>query len=64
MAATVVRNGTNPESHAAFGAIGTWIETHGYSITGPSREIFLEPVFEQPGFEKALVEIQFPIAAA
>jgi hypothetical protein len=64
MAATVVRNGTNPESHTAFGAIGTWIETHGYAIAGPSREIFLEPVLEPPGFDKALVEIQFPIAAA
>lgn len=62
-AATVVRQGTNPESHAAFGAIGTWIEANGYSIAGPSREIFLEPVLEPPGFEKALVEIQFPVAA-
>jgi DNA-binding transcriptional MerR regulator len=63
IAATVVRQGTNPESHAAFGAIGTWIEANGYSITGPSREIFLEPVLEPPGFDKALVEIQFPVAA-
>jgi DNA-binding transcriptional MerR regulator len=64
MAATVVRTGTNPESHLAFGAIGTWIEAHGYCIAGPSREIFLEPVLEPPGFDKALVEIQFPIADA
>ncbi|NJM83961.1 MAG: MerR family transcriptional regulator [Tabrizicola sp.] len=64
IAATVVRQGTNPESHAAFGAIGTWIESHGYAIAGPSREIFLEPVLEPPGFEKALVEIQFPVTTA
>lgn len=63
-AATVVRQGTNPESHAAFGAIGAWIEANGYAIAGPSREIFLEPVLEPPGFEKALVEIQFPVATA
>lgn len=63
-AATVVRQGTNPESHAAFGAIGKWIAENGYSITGPSREIFLEPVLEPPGFDKALVEIQFPVADA
>jgi len=63
-AATVVRQGTTPESHAAFGAIGAWIDSNGYAIAGPSREIFLEPVFEPPGFEKALVEIQFPVTAA
>jgi DNA-binding transcriptional MerR regulator len=27
-AATIVRQGTNPESHAAFGAIGAWIEAN------------------------------------
>ena len=64
IAATIVRQGTNPESHAAFGAIGTWIEAHGYAIAGPSREVFLEPVLEPPGFDKALVEIQFPVTAA
>ena len=63
-AATLVRRGTNPESHSAFGAIGMWIEANGCSIAGPSREIFLEPVLGPPGFEKALVEIQFPLAAA
>ena len=63
-AATIVRQGTNPESHAAFGEIGVWIETNGYVVAGPSREIFLEPVLEPPGFEKALVEIQFPVASA
>lgn len=63
-AATIVRQGTNPESHAAFGAVGAWIEANGYAITGPSREIFLEPVLEPPGFDKALVEIQFPVSAA
>ncbi|MHA7772743.1 MerR family transcriptional regulator [Roseibium sp. M-1] len=64
LAATVVRQGTNSESHAAFGAIGKWIEANGFSIAGPSREIFLEPVLEPPGFDKALVEIQFPVTAA
>ena len=63
-AAAVVRQGTNPESHAAFGALGSWIEANGYSICGPSREIFLEPVLEPPAFDTALVEIQFPVAAA
>ncbi|NJN35698.1 MAG: MerR family transcriptional regulator [Nitrospiraceae bacterium] len=63
-AATLVRQGTNAESHTAFGAIGLWVEANGYVVTGPSREIFLEPVLEPPGFDRALVEIQFPIALA
>lgn len=63
-AATIVRQGTNSESHTAFGAIGTWIEANGYSIAGPSREVFLEPILEPPGFDTALVEIQFPIITA
>lgn len=62
-AATIVRQGTNPESHAAFGAVGSWIEANGYAISGPSREIFLEPVLDLPALDKALVEIQFPVAA-
>ncbi len=62
-AATIVRQGTNPESHSAFGAVGAWIEANGFAIAGPSRELFLEPVLEPPGFDKALVEIQFPVTA-
>lgn len=63
-AATLVRQGTNAESHTAFGTIGLWVEANGHVVTGPSREIFLEPVLEPPGFDRALVEIQFPIALA
>lgn len=59
--ATMVRSGTNAASHSAFGAIGTWIEANSYEIAGPCREVFLEPVTDPPGFEGALVEIQFPI---
>jgi DNA-binding transcriptional MerR regulator len=59
--ATIVRSGTNPASHSSFAAIGTWIEANKYEIAGPCREVFLEPVIGPPGFEKALVEIQFPV---
>lgn len=59
--ATIVRPGTNAASHSSFAAIGTWIEANRYEIAGPCREVFLEPVTGQPGFEKALVEIQFPV---
>ena len=59
--ATLVRPGTNMESHTSFGAVGTWIEANNYQIAGPCREVFLEPITGPPGFEGALVEIQFPI---
>jgi DNA-binding transcriptional MerR regulator len=62
--ATVVRQGTNAESHTWFSAIGTWIEAHNYQIAGPCREVFLEPVTGPPGLEGALVEIQFPVRAS
>ena len=62
--ATIVRPGTNAASHTSFGAIGTWIEANKYEIAGPCREVFLEPVTDPPGFEGALVEIQFPVRRA
>lgn len=62
--ATIVRPGTNAESHSSFGAIGIWIEANAYKIAGPCREVFLEPITGPPGFEGALVEIQFPVSKA
>ena len=62
--ATIVRSGTNSASHTSFGAIGTWIEANSCEIAGPCREVFLEPVTDPPGFEGALVEIQFPVRRA
>jgi DNA-binding transcriptional MerR regulator len=62
--ATLVRPGTNAESHTSFGAIGRWIEANGYAIAGPCREVFLEPITGPPGFAGALVEIQFPVRRA
>lgn len=62
--ATIVRPGTNAASHSSFAAIGTWIEANTCEIAGPCREVFLEPVTGPPSFEKALVEIQFPVRPA
>jgi DNA-binding transcriptional MerR regulator len=59
--ASVVRPGTNSESHTSFGAVGAWIEANSYEVAGPCREVFLEPVTGPPGFSAALVEIQFPV---
>jgi effector-binding domain-containing protein len=62
--ATIVRPGTNAESHTSFSAVGRWIEANNYQVAGPCREVFLEPITGPPGFEGALVEIQFPIRKA
>ena len=62
--ATIVRPGTNAESHTAFSAIGIWIEANNYEVAGPCREVFLESVIGPPGFDRALVEIQFPVRKA
>ena len=62
--ATVVRSGTNAESHSAFSTVGRWVEANNYEIAGPCREVFLEPITGPPGFEGALVEIQFPVRKA
>lgn len=62
--ATIVRPGTNAESHTSFSTVGRWIEANAYEIAGPCREVFLEPVTGPPGFEGALVEIQFPVRKA
>lgn len=62
--ATIVRPGTNAESHSSFSAIGLWIEANDYEIAGPCREVFLEPITGPPGFDGALVEIQFPVRRA
>jgi DNA-binding transcriptional MerR regulator len=62
--ATLVRPGTNMESHSSFGAVGSWIEANNYQIAGPCREVFLESITGPPGFEGALVEIQFPVKLA
>jgi DNA-binding transcriptional MerR regulator len=62
--ATIVRPGTNAESHTSFSAVGRWIEANDFEIAGACREVFLEPITGSPGFDDALVEIQFPVRKA
>jgi effector-binding domain-containing protein len=62
--ATVVRSGPNYQSHLGFGALGLWMEANRCRIAGPSREVFLEPPFQKPEHEDAVVEIQFPVTMA
>lgn len=59
--ATIVRGGPLYQSHLAFGQLGVWMEANGYEITGPCREVFLDPPVVQ---ENPAMEIQFPVAKA
>ena len=58
----IVRSGPPDQSHAAFGALGQWMEANDYGITGPGREVFLELPPSLAESSKAVVEIQFPVS--
>jgi DNA-binding transcriptional MerR regulator len=55
--ACVLHEGDYSGLEEAYAALGKWIESNGYRIAGPAREIYLRP----PGNEVPLTEIQFPV---
>jgi len=58
--ATLARVGIFNDSVGHYGALGTWIEKHGYRINGANREVFINPFV--PGKEaEAVLEIQIPV---
>lgn len=58
--ATLARVGIYNDVVGHYGALGTWIERHGYQMAGAGWEVFLEPY--QPGKEdEAVIEIQIPV---
>jgi DNA-binding transcriptional MerR regulator len=60
--ATIVRSGPPDQSHAAFGALGQWMEANEYGIAGPCREVFLEMPSRAEDSDRAVIEIQFPVS--
>ncbi len=62
--AAIVRGGPTYQAHLAFGALGVWMEANGFTIAGPCREVFLEPPFQPPDEEHAVIEVQFPVTKA
>ncbi len=58
--AVCVRVGLPEQAHLVTVKIGRYVEANGYSLTGPSRELFLR-VPEQDRMENSVVEMQFPI---
>ena len=60
---SVVHHGPYNTLNVAYGAALKWIETNGYKIVGPNREVYLyntNPVRQDdPSY---VTEIQFPVA--
>jgi DNA-binding transcriptional MerR regulator/predicted transcriptional regulator YdeE len=60
--ASVVHKGAYNTFHRTYEAVVRWIETNSYSITGPTREIYLyctQPVLQDD--DSYVTEIQFPV---
>jgi DNA-binding transcriptional MerR regulator len=58
--ATCVRVGSPAEAHLTTARIGRYLETSGYRLAGPNREIFLEPP-RAGKIDSAVIEMAFPI---
>jgi DNA-binding transcriptional MerR regulator len=58
--ASVIHHGSFSTLNLAYNAIFKWVETNGYHISGPNRELNLE--YERGGDQsKFVTEIQFPV---
>ena len=58
--ATCVRIGLPENAHLITGKIGSFVEANGYRLSGPSRELFLQPP-RLDRMAESVVEMQFPI---
>jgi DNA-binding transcriptional MerR regulator len=58
--ATVVRVGGFEQNCQSYGAIGLWIEDNGYRISGPGREVLIQPPRTKQ-LDEMVTEIQFPV---
>jgi DNA-binding transcriptional MerR regulator len=58
--ATVVRVGGFEQNCQSYGAIGLWVEDNGYRISGPGREVLIQPPRTKQ-LDEMVTEIQFPV---
>ncbi|MEW6731020.1 MAG: MerR family transcriptional regulator [Acidobacteriota bacterium] len=58
--ATVVQVGGFENNCQSYRAIGEWIEANGYHISGPGREVLIQPPRTEQ-LEEMITEIQFPV---
>ncbi len=59
--ATVVHQGSRSTVHEAYGALGSWIESNGYRVAGPHREVYLQGAVVGKVPADCVVEVQFPV---
>ncbi len=60
--ASLVRTGAYDDFMPAYGELMKWIESNGYRIAGPNREIYLRGPGDNVAPESYVTEIQFPVA--
>jgi DNA-binding transcriptional MerR regulator len=58
--ATVMRIGGFEQNCQSYGAIGLWVEDNGYRISGPGREVLIQPPRTRQ-LDEMITEIQFPV---
>ncbi|MDQ3929180.1 MAG: GyrI-like domain-containing protein, partial [Chloroflexota bacterium] len=56
--AAVVHQGTYDTLLQAYSALGQWIESNGYQVCGPCREIYLH--HDGENLANCLTEVQYP----
>jgi DNA-binding transcriptional MerR regulator len=61
--ACVIHQGSDETYERAYVAARSWIESHGYAIAGPSRELYWQGDVAQDG-DSGVTEIQYPIINA
>jgi len=60
-AASVVYKGAYDHINEAYNALMTWIESNGYQIAGPDREIYFNDPSKTKNPADNITEIQFPV---
>ncbi len=58
--ACVIHQGSDETCEQAYVAALSWIESHGYAIAGPNRELYWQGDVAQDG-DSGVTEIQYPI---
>ena len=61
--ACVIHQGSDETCERAYVAARSWIESRGYAIAGPSREVYWQGDVAQDG-DSGVTEIQYPIIKA
>jgi DNA-binding transcriptional MerR regulator len=61
LAACIIHIGAYDHINDSYRALGQWIDSNGYRIAGPSREIYLSPPDSDSG---PITEIQWPVEKA